>query len=172
MNKNKFFSPPEYLLQSIDFLFKQPLILIIPTANENIKRDCEINVSYVAALKGMFSEYYRGKFTPENSQYLLVDMFSEPLRNAMEHGNRFDYNTNTIVGVWVGNKGVLFAFRDQGDFFSKESTKKDYESRKEIVSTRVNSPSGFGTISLFETAEVIYVATEENTLYATYLLRP
>lgn len=171
---NKSFFPDQKLLSNIDFLHNAPLILIIPTLpkevsyNENIAR---LDISYVAALKEIFSVYYRERYTREHSQLLLVNMFHEPLRNAMEHGNKFAPNTTTIVGMWLGQKGVLFAFRDCGDYFSRKDVKAIYESRTRVESTRIDDPGGYGCIHLYEVAEDIIVATEENTLYATYLLK-
>ncbi|MEJ0001805.1 MAG: ATP-binding protein [bacterium] len=167
------FFPEQKLLQSIGFQHRSPLILIIPTLAEDgaTEEEARLDAACVGALRTIFSEYYRERYTRGHSQLLLINMFHEPLRNAMEHGNRSDTGTSVVVGIWLGSRGVLFAFRDHGDYFSRAEVKKTYESRTLVQSTRLHDPGGYGCVHLYKAAEDIVVATAENTLYATYLLK-
>jgi len=167
------FSVSKKFLQSIDTDYKQPLIFIFPTLNAlESEEESNIDCSYVLMMQALLKERFNQQYTQENSQYLLINMFHEPLRNAMEHGNKFDSTKSNTMALWIGKKGVLFAFRDEGNFFSLPATKELYESRSFVPTTRLGGVGGGGTDLLFEVAKDILVATEENTLYVSYLLRP
>lgn len=168
------FNPSEQLLKSIGFNSGLPLILLIPTfgVNGETESSSETGTGFIRLMKGVFlGKYGNGRFTPEHSQHILVDMFNEPLKNAVEYGNNHDPKKYVTFGLWLGEQGALFAWRDEGNFFSKAETKQLFESRTPIPSTRTLNPSGFWTGELLpRSAKDIHVAVEENTLYLTYAL--
>lgn len=175
------FSPDQSLLESIESVQIFPIILLLPGYNENKEEDKEfdhikyvVNIASTVMLAGLFDEAYRSDFEGENRQLLCVNMINEQVRNSAEHGNKGGEEKYITLAVWLGKKGIVFAYRDEGDYFSLPSTKKAFESRTRIESTRKNQGRGHGgagTQHLFEVADKIIVAIEEKTLYATYLLR-
>jgi len=97
---------------------------------------------------------------------LIGQVFGEAILNAAEHGNKRDPSKKVQAAFWLGDNGVLFGVRDQGNFFTKQSTKELIESRTRLKSTRDwgSGPSGLGLDAVFE-ADDLFVSTEENTLY-------
>lgn len=112
-------------------------------------------------------EIYRGK--RDISHYamnVILAAFGEALANASEHGNLSQVSKKIIVGCWFGEKGIIFSFRDEGDFFKKLKNKKAVESRTTLPSTR-KKPSGGGMALVYE-ADEIFVSTRKNTLYLAF----
>jgi len=70
--------------------------------------------------------------------------------------------------MWYGSKGILLAIRDEGDFFSRPETKKIFESKEFVPSTRV-PPSGIGMENIYK-ADKVFVSTEENALYCAVII--
>lgn len=121
----------------------------------------------ISGLLSSLSEFYRLPFDPKRMNGQLIgETFVEALSNAAIHGNRKDKTKNIILGVWYGRKGIFFGVRDEGDFFSKDSTKKLIESRTEISSTGGKESFGIGLRDyIYEDADKIFVDTEQNTLF-------
>jgi hypothetical protein len=164
------FCPKEELLQSIRYQGLPPLITIFPTLpKEPSDQELDEFGQLFTAIRIFLEENLQERFLL-HQHFLQVNMLSEPLRNGMEHGNRSDSAKQVAVAVWIGECGVLFAFQDEGDFFSKQEVKLLYESRSKIESTRFQGPGGNGTRYLYKKAKDIYVAIDENTLYATYFV--
>ena len=97
---------------------------------------------------------------------IIGEVFIEAISNAAFHGNKKDKLKNIIVGVWYGKKGILFGIRDEGEFFSKEQTKKLIESRTQIDSTGGEKCFGIGLEGyIYKDADKIFVDTSQNTLF-------
>lgn len=165
------FSPSKKLLDSIEIMLDHPLMFVVPTLNaHNDDQQLEKTVLYIEIFKFLLQKKYKDRFTPEHSQYILVNLFSEPFRNAMSWGNKLDPTKDLVIALWFGEKGILVGFRDEGDHFSRKETKRIYENRLPVTTSRVSGIGGAGTKRLYSKAHEILVATEENTLYATYLI--
>jgi anti-sigma regulatory factor (Ser/Thr protein kinase) len=166
---NTVFKPSDFLLKEIDFTQYAPVILVIQTKNDTDSIMVPYTIHLTLVLS-MLNEKYKERFGRKESNNLFIYLYSEPLRNAMEHGNNFDESKQVVVVLWFGEKGILLGFRDEGDFFTRETTKLKYENRQRNPSTRIGSISGgHGTIGLYSYAKSIYVDTYENTLYVSYL---
>ncbi len=166
------FKPEPWLLDEIDCRQRIPLIFIFETVEKAKKGDPyrdPYSIGLVGVLKAM-QEMYKEKFTQRESHELFVYCFSEPLRNAMEHGNQFQAGKQVATAIWFGQKGVTLAFRDEGDYFSRPEIKQRYENRESNPTTRSTGVGGHGTKGLKKYANSILVATDQNTLYINYLL--
>lgn len=125
---------------------------------------------YAYVLRMIFSaieEFFTIDFNHKLNTQLIGNVLSDAIMNAAEHGNKGDCNKQITLVYWLGQNGVLFGIRDQGDFFHKQSTKQLIESRKKILSTRAD-PGGFGMANIYQ-ADEIYVSPKENTLYLAIL---
>jgi len=112
-------------------------------------------------------EIYRRK--RNISQYAIVTIlaaFGEALANASEHGNQSKMRKKIVVRCWFGEKGVIFSFRDEGNFFRHLKNKKAVESRTILPSTK-KKPSGAGMVLVYQ-ADEIFVSTRQNTLYLVF----
>ena len=91
----------------------------------------------------------------------------EPLRNALDHGSK-DGGLVTI-GLFLGPEGVCLGFRDQGDYFKLQETKKIFESRTlpENRGEKQSQLSGFGigVGIMYNSADDIEVDAEKGILY-------
>lgn len=165
------FHPPAELLRSISFEEKLPHILFVPTFNAKGRTEetHEMGNAYMKLVKGVLTSKYAERFTKEHFQLIYVNLFIEQFRDCAKHGNGYDPSKYVMVGIWLGENGIMFAFRDEGEFFSRIETKEKFESRTLIPSTSVPM-SGMGLVLLYKAAKDIYVATEENTLYVTYMI--
>lgn len=169
----KVFNPPSALLEKIQALPYSLFIFTVPTIDldGSTKRGTEGVSAIISFLKDLLQIRFKEKFTIDSSQIITGDIFGELLANAVEHGNKYNPQSLVEMGISLGEKGIMFAFRDEGDFFTKEETKKKFESRSGISSTRIESPSGHGIRdNLFIEAEDIVVSTNENALYVTLLV--
>ncbi len=122
------------------------------------------------AIFSSLEEFFRLTFDEERklSGQVLGNAFGEVLENAAYHGNKFDERKSIILGCWYGKEGVLFGIRDEGDFYSKKSTKEKIESRIDFPSTtRKDGKEGcnFGLDLMFEAADKIFVDTNQNTIF-------
>jgi len=128
---------------------------------------------YAHVLTGVFGsmkDFYRLSFDEDNKRKMTPQFIGmvlvESLSNAAIHGNKKDKTKNVVLGIWYGKEGVLFGVRDEGDFFSKDSTKKLIESRTEIPSTGGKESFGIGLRDyIYKDADKIFVDTNQNTLF-------
>jgi len=95
----------------------------------------------------------------------IMGAMNEVLINSVEHGNKSDKGKEILFGLWVGRNGIIFALRDEGDFFSRTSNKKLIESRTIICSTRKKEQGGMGFKNLYKNSDKIYVSNEQNALF-------
>lgn len=123
--------------------------------------------TFISMIFGGINEYYGFEFLDFELNTQLASFFIEAIDNAAKHGNGRDKNKTIDFGFWLGSKGILFAIRDQGDFYQKEETKKLVESRIDIPGTKKDS-GGWG-MDIFYQADELFVSNEENTLYLLLL---
>jgi len=166
------YTPNPKMLEKAGLTEALPFIMMIPSYRFGVDENgSDKDNLYLSLFTNIFSNEYGGGFTPGHGQPILGEILNEMLKNAMEHGNKFDPKKYATIAVWFGKRGVVFGFRDEGDFFSLKSTKGKMESRIPIESTRAQDPSGLGTLGLCEVADEIHVNTEEKTLYVLYMIK-
>jgi hypothetical protein len=79
---------------------------------------------------------------------LARQIFLEALENATEHGNKSDPSKKIIIGIWIGESGVLFGIKDEGDFFENNDVKYKIRRRCKIPSSRPPSDGGGAGLKL------------------------
>ena len=129
----------------------------------------------ISGIFGSLKDFYRLPFLSDNkipkgnkvmNGQLIGATFVEDLSNAAIHGNAKEKTKNIILGVWYGKEGLLLGVRDEGDFFSKDLTKKLIESRTQIHSTGGEESFGIGLMNyIYKDADKIFVDTNQNTLF-------
>ena len=157
------FKPPRRLLKLIAHK-KTAAEMILPTFDDGGHYAYVLNMIF-AAMEEFFGAGFSGIVGARRHKIGMI--LIEALKNAAEHGNKENPEKKIFVGFWLGKNGVLFGFRDEGEFFKEQSTKKLVESRTVLESTK-EDPSGFGMEYIYE-ADRIYVSTKENTLYLAVL---
>ncbi len=173
----KTFFLPEYILKKIEFTEEAPYLIrlknfLIWGNKRNARQKSEsIFFSLSELLKQKYGEGEWQGNKKGNLNNILFRLFWESLKNGFEHGNKNDPEKYVIVVLYLGEKGLTFGFRDEGDFYKNESIKISLESKEAISSTRTDYRGGAGTANYRSTADIIYVDTETGTLYLTYLLR-
>lgn len=169
----KTFNPPAYILEEIEFDEETPYVAKIKTFNI-YNEFPDLVVNYIEALRELLRQKYGNDWienTTGNTHHVLGDLFWEFLKNSLEHGNQYDPEMYVLVPLWLGKKGLLLGFRDEGDFYKQQETKQRFEARKGFDSTRVGDPGGTGTnCNLNEDADDIFVDTQTGTLYLSYHL--
>ncbi len=91
----------------------------------------------------------------------------EAWSNAFAHGSR---NKNSVdFGLFLGEKGVCYGFRDYGDYFKSEEVKQIYETKTQIETfgDGLKELSGFniGVSWMYDDADIIEVDTNLGVLY-------
>ncbi|MDO8601229.1 MAG: ATP-binding protein [bacterium] len=111
-------------------------------------------------------EIYRHKDISLYVMSIILGAFGEAIANASEHGNQSQPSKKIVVRCFFGQKGVIFSFHDEGNFFKQLKNKKAVESRTILPSTK-KVPSG-GGMALIYNADEIFVSTRQNTLYLVF----
>lgn len=102
---------------------------------------------------------------------------NEALKNAVVHGSR---NQSSVqYGLFLGDLGVCYGFRDGGDYFRSEEVKRLFESKTPV--TRFQRPteeflrlSGWGAgvnKHIYPYSDIIEVDTGEGVLYCVQYKR-
>lgn len=111
----------------------------------------------------VFESYFE-KGKPSYARPILA----EAIMNAAEHGNQWNRNKKISVGIWIGEKGVLFGIKDEGDFFRQESTQQTIKRRKRFPSTAKERRGGFGMLEIYHAHDI---QLRDGVLFFTVLLR-
>lgn len=116
----------------------------------------------------MVSAFLDQWFGPNEPPFALL-IFIEALENAAEHGNRYDPSKMITVGIWVGEMGVLFGVKDEGDFFKREEIKSKIWQRRTIPSSRPTQDGGAGLKMGVYKAD--HVGIKDGALFFAVLLK-
>lgn len=103
--------------------------------------------------------------------YLLLEAF----KNGLVYGNR----ERVDFGMFLGESGACFGFRDYGDYFKSPEIKSKWESRQfdglaRKVQTRirvghVESGGGYGLEIIDKNSDILRVDEKEGVLYLVQL---
>jgi len=161
------FKVPQALIQIIRPI-KFQLEMTMPTF-ERMWDEKEQRVSSAeieSMISAAISEIYRKRKIHPYALQVILAGFGEALANASEHGNLSNTSKKIIIRCWFCEKGIIFSFCDEGNFFKQLKNKKAVESRTTLPSTR-EDPSGAG-MDLIYLADKVFVSMRENTLYLAY----
>jgi len=104
----------------------------------------------------------------EEKPFYARSIFVEALMNAAEHGNQWDCQKKILAGIWIGKKGVLFGVKDEGDFFTKESTREMIRRRRLFPSTAKIRCGGVGMLGIYQASNIWL---RDGAIFFTVLLR-
>ena len=153
--------PPKRLLDAIEFNGLS-IELRFPTFDKSSQKRI---LAILELMSGIFEECFGDASKP----FLAKHIFIEVLTNAAGHGNQWDPNKDIVVGLWIGEKGVLFGVLDEGDFFKKQSTIEKIKKRKPFSSTRKEEGGGVGIVLGLYSANGIQI--KEGAVFFNVLLR-
>jgi len=97
----------------------------------------------------------------------IQPVFLEALKNSILHGPQ----KGVFAGLFVGEQGACYGFKDFGDYFKNTNVKRSWESKTLIRSTNGKQPSyidggyGFGDEMIYEYSDRIYVDCKQGVLY-------
>ncbi len=173
--------PPDSLLEQIEvdsswFMFTIPILAERPTM--------EVTSATIEGVRSFAQEYFRrvldlelkewhaylksGTWFEFTHNFLLS--LSELVKNVYEHGNKGMENSIAHLGIWFGKKGIIIGIRDEGDFYTLDSTRVAFEERQAIPSTK-EDPSGHGTEIFCEHADYPVVRQDQNALFLGFKLK-
>ncbi|NQU77705.1 hypothetical protein HQ544_03335 [Candidatus Falkowbacteria bacterium] len=157
------FNPPEELLKVIRFKDVR-MELTLPTFND-VEKYGWVSMMFFAAVR----DFFRVDATRRHIDPDILFVFSNPIINAAEHGNRWDEEKEIKVGLWFGEGGILFGIKDEGDFYTQQPVKVGVEARIPFSSTstreREFGTPGDGMKHIYYKADHIIVDTEQGVLY-------
>lgn len=165
------FKPKKTTLARIEATNQFPTVISIPSFPLEGKESVVPHERFFGQLKGMFTGNYRSFFMKSDIQHFLNDIVWEMVKNSIEHAHKHDTQKYVTIAFWFGNKGVLFALKDEGSFYGVPSVKEKIENRQKIESTRLNDPGGDGIDEMYQWADEIFVDVEEKALYISYILK-
>jgi len=86
---------------------------------------------FIAGLIHQIAEHYQWDVNlMENMNTQAIVLVVDALSNAVVHGSK---NRNPVImGLFMGENGVCYGFRDSGDFFKSEKTKHILENKLNI----------------------------------------
>lgn len=122
---------------------------------------------------GLFSKicaFYRIELSEINESRLSVqkvyNVYGEASKNCINHGSKTE---EFSIGLFLGDLGVCYGFKDKGDYFKSEKIKHQYENKIKI--TEFNS-NFFGETChygindhIFPNSDLIEVDVEKGILY-------
>lgn len=120
-------------------------------------------------------KYFYLKFDQQDDwrKYLdankVFDPLIDALYNAAEHGNELNQEKKLILGIWFGEKGILYGIEDEGDFVRNH--REQIEARTIFQSTRSKTAEhkgGGGMCAIYGADEI---RVSGNTLYLVILTK-
>jgi len=139
--------------------------MVLPTY-DHYKGEAGI-AAFTALLAAMMHELYdRGARIDPKGMHELLEAACDAVVNASYHGNNDDPSKKVEVRIWFGRTMMLMGFRDQGDFYSKESTEWKVKTRQSIEPDpndgHEHRNCGMETIYMME---IVHVVTAQNALF-------
>jgi len=130
---------------------------------------------FILGLIHQVAEHYSWEINlMENMDTQAIVLVADALSNAVVHGSK---NVDPIImGLFMGEKGVCYGFRDSGDFFKSEETKKIIENRVRMENFDNSSLAsdfeccnlGFN-LNIYSNADYLEVDTEKGIFYCVQL---
>lgn len=163
----KTFNPPTYILEEIEFDEEMPYIVRI-CSGEHESPYRNTYYVYLETLIIILKEKYGERWEKWHTQQVVSNIFHEHTINSIEHGNKYDSEKYVTACCWMGEKGILFGIRDEGDFYKKSLTKERLEARKGFSSTRSHFGGAGTNRKLQRHVDSIHVDIKTGTLYLSY----
>ena len=172
------FKPSKRILEQIckDEERVSSFYIVLPRIESSTKKlrgaieDALIMANY--GLTCSIAEYYRWALDMNKNMdsHDLMQLIHEQLQNALAHGSKV--GGVVTLGVFVGADGVCLGFKDQGDYFKSEETKRLFESK--IIPEQKGERSHLsgahaGVFLTYKSADFIEVDTDQGVLYCIKL---
>ena len=171
-----FFRPSQKVLETIcdGELYSQ--YITIPLEGQSNKTLEEGLTSFLNGLLYQIASHYRwnkvGKRldTEMNTQKIVIVW--EAMTNAIAHGSK--RKDPVTIGLFLGNKGACYGFKDSGDYFKRDEIKEIYENKQPIQNfgEAIEGLSGCHAgvnCYIFKNSDLIEVDTLEGVLYCVQL---
>jgi len=178
--KNYPFYPSEKILEMIckDKDEKPiPQFTYFPTDLSD-KAEDTLTCSFLAGITSQLEESYclynpDNKYTKEINREKLL-LVNEALKNSLNH--HFITTKPVILGLFIGELGACYGFKDPGNFFKSKEIKKIFESKIEIKENQLVSHKqesiGLGVnCYIYPSSDLIEVDTKKGVLYCVQLLK-
>lgn len=165
--------PPDDLLEKIGFDDKSGrTIEMVFSTFPPFKPDCYCTENIIDIVSSLIAAYYvhlppnhtLDEFNSKLNAISLLGPSMEALTNAMEHGNKYNPAKKMILGIWLGEKGIIFAIKDEGDWI--KNNQESIERRETFSSTRERGGGGAGLGTVYETDEI---RMKDNVLFLVLL---
>jgi anti-sigma regulatory factor (Ser/Thr protein kinase) len=95
---------------------------------------------------------------------------SELIKNTFEHGNKDKVESIAHFGYWLNIQGIIIGIKDEGEFYSRPEIFEKIQQKGWFASTK-EEPSGRGIEGLYGDSDFLYVAPEQNALFAGFLFK-
>lgn len=157
----------ELICQGNDLIYSYE---ICPRGDELFEENVGIN--FLVKVSALLMEYYKINTSKEEkdrcSQNRVFNVVGEALTNCYHHSSE---DKNILVGIFLGEKGVCYAFNDGGEYFKSEEIKRQYEEKISITEFNEATTKGQAGVNdcIFPYSDFIQVDTETGTLYCVQL---
>lgn len=124
-------------------------------------------VIIIETISVKITESFAQRSLDEKRLHDILNLAWDLIQNSVYHGNNNDPTKSVAVGFWIGAESCLFAFQDEGNFYSDPFVKNQLESRMTIEPSWSDGKEhgSHGTQWLAEIADFVFVDVSENTLY-------
>lgn len=143
----------------------------IPTELSPENKDLLMRGLYSATVHYIAEVYKWGVDVLNNMKTENIQIVAHALENAIFHGSK---NLDPVVfGLFLGDKGVCYGFKDSGDYFRSEEIKRLFESKsrlKEFGRSEEHWAGGrVGVSVIYDATDIIEVDIVKGILYCVQL---
>ena len=182
MPELELFLPPEEISNRIKHIRNQEKPTLKSSTSYHIFTPNTELASFVWGLTNFVCDFYRmGEIsnmssTRWNGLRRILETVGEGVQNGLCHGGQ----ELVILGLFLGDKGAAFSFKDFGNYFTRPDIKMIWESKnlegvwkekKEALRVgHASSGPGYGVRdSIFAHSDVIYVDNNQGALYCVQM---
>jgi len=154
---------------------KNVLEKICSQGNPLVHYDIYVNKEkdYSVFITGLFSEicnFYRIGLNEVTKSRLsfqkVIYVYSEAIKNWVDHAPK---ESDLVAGLFLGDFGVCYGFKDKGNYFKNKKIKYQYENKIEITEFDQNTlktccQSGVNEY-LYPNSDIIEVDSKKGVLY-------
>ena len=106
----------------------------------------------------------------EQSNQKIYNVSGESIKNCYDHGPK---NEKILFGLFLGDDGVCYGFKDGGDYFKNEKIKNKYENKIEITEFDQNTLESNFQVGvneyIFPNSDIIEIDEKKGILYCVQL---
>jgi hypothetical protein len=169
------FLPSKNILNEIEWVEGKRFYFRGEALPDGEQREEYVKTILHPAAEAMKKFYCPRKDNPKFHLDYAAFLLKEGVKNALIHGPSGEVN----CGLFLGNKGACFGFRDGGQYFKNLEIKKLWEEKDLFgILLKADPPRNWdgtgpypGIASLFEDSEKIEVDSARGILYCTQMAR-